>query len=482
MNKRQTTRGADIGSDSLLAAYHLLIETVVESVDDDELLQRALAVIAAIPWPWTHRYFAACVPGPNAAALRLAAFVAGPGVTAPHCDGVETTACLCGLALVRHERLIRIDAARKTVRSPCACADSGIHLVLPLAARGRVLGMLHIALEPGRTPGEQEQSFLVLVATLLGAELDRRRSEQGHDRLEMQFLQRRRWRRSAVWPAAAHDFNNILTAITSYADLGLLKLPRARPLRRNFEEILEASDRAALLTQQLLAFSHRQPLAPRVIDVGELLGGLGKPLRRLLGADVELSLRSDPGAARILADPSLIEQLVINLALGARDALPRGGKVRIEAADVELDAAFALAHPLGGAGRHLCLVFGVEGPGCLRRRCGRSAPGQGGPHPEHARSGRRSDIIRQSGDTLTCMRPRRRCRDPHLLSGRGPGRRAERRSAGADHLPRGSERSCSPDDDSCASSSPRSCATWVHVLEACDGRAAQDLADRHVGP
>ena len=99
------------------------------------------------------------------------------------------------------------------------------------------------------------------VATLLGAELHRRRNEREHDRLEMQFLQAQKM--EAVGRLAggvAHDFNNILTAITSYADLGLLKLPEESPLRRNFNEILAAADRATLLTQQLLAFSRRQVL------------------------------------------------------------------------------------------------------------------------------------------------------------------------------------------------------------------------------
>jgi CheY-like chemotaxis protein len=163
----------------------------------------------------------------------------------------------------------------------------------------------------------------------------------------------------------AHDFNNILTAITNYADLGLLKLPAQSPLRRNFEEIIAASDRAALLTQQLLAFSRRQVLSPRIIDVNAVIAELGKTLRRMLGADTELSIVAEAGPARIMADPVLIEQLILNLAVGARDAMPQGGAIDIATTSVELDSSFTLSHPAVAPGSYVCLAIGARGPGMI---------------------------------------------------------------------------------------------------------------------
>lgn len=364
MNQIPGPRDNRVDSDALLAAYQLLIETTVESEGDDVMLQRALVILASIPWLTPHRFFSVLLPSTDASALRLVASVGGPDAVPPPCDDVCSTSCLCGRALVRPERLLWVDAAAEPQRPRCDPRGSGIHLILPLSARGRVLGVLHALIESSAPPGKSEQAFLVQVATLLGAELRRHRSERDHDRLEMQFLQAQKI--EAVGRLAggvAHDFNNILTAITNYADLGLLKLPAESPLRRNFDEIIAATDRAALLTQQLLAFSRRQVLTPRVIDVNAVIAELGKALRRLLGADIALSITTDPALARIVADAALIEQLIINLAMNARDALPRGGTISLATANAEFDVAYTLSHPAVAPGTYGCLALTLNGPG-----------------------------------------------------------------------------------------------------------------------
>ncbi len=364
MDRTPAHGDADIGSDALLAAYQLLIETTVESGADDQLLQRALAVVAAIRWPSSHRFFSAFLPAADASSLRLAALVTSPGVPSPPCADLTAAACICGRALIAPGRLLCVAAKSEAALAPCDVSGTGTHLVLPLAARGRILGVLHALIEADQPPGEHERSFLIQVATLLGAELHRRHSEREHDRLEMQFLQAQKM--DAVGRLAggvAHDFNNILTAITSYADLGLLKLPAQSPLCHNFEQIIAASDRAALLTQQLLAFSRRQVLAPRVIDVNIVIAELLKPLRRLLGVDMELSVNIDPSPTRILADPALIEQMIINLMVCVRDALPRGGAVTLETATTRFDAEYTISHPAVAPGKYVCTTIGARGSG-----------------------------------------------------------------------------------------------------------------------
>jgi len=401
MDRTQTAGVASFGSDALLAAYQLLIETTVESSTDDVLLQRALAVVVAVPWPSPHRFFSACLLTPDGSSLRQAAIVSACGVPPPPCAGPAAATCLCGQGLIHPERLLCVTAAPGSEPPPCDPTGMGTHLILPLAARGRVWGILHALSESAQPPGRLEQSFLVQVATLLGAELHRRRSEREHDRLEMQFLQAQKI--EAVGRLAggvAHDFNNILTAITNYADLGLLKLPAESPLRRNFEEIITASDRAALLTQQLLAFSRRQVLTPRVIDVNTVIAGLEKTLRRLLGADIELAIRTDSGLARIMADPALIEQLIINLAVGARDAMPQGGAITIATANTAFDATYTLSHPAVAPGPQMCLAVSARGPGLAADYL--DALGEPGRAPE-PHTGMTlgpaaiNDIIRQGG-------------------------------------------------------------------------------------
>jgi PAS domain S-box-containing protein len=139
----------------------------------------------------------------------------------------------------------------------------------------------------------------------------------------------------------AHDFNNLLTAINGYSELALRQVDTGSPLRSPLEEVQRAGQRAADLTRQLLAFSRRQVLQPKVLDLNALIAGTEKMLRRLIGEDVELAVAASPRLGRVFADPGQLEQVVMNLVLNARDAMPEGGTITIETADVELPPAAA---------------------------------------------------------------------------------------------------------------------------------------------
>jgi len=134
----------------------------------------------------------------------------------------------------------------------------------------------------------------------------------------------------------AHDFNNLLTAIMGYSQLALMELKEGDPLHHNIEEISKAADRAASLTRQLLAFSRRQVLQPRVVDLNVILSDVERMLRRLIGEDVQLETRPDPALGRVRADAGQLEQVLLNLAVNARDAMPTGGRLEISTANVEL--------------------------------------------------------------------------------------------------------------------------------------------------
>ncbi len=134
----------------------------------------------------------------------------------------------------------------------------------------------------------------------------------------------------------AHDFNNMLTAINGHGEMLLDALPAGSPLHRDAEEILRAGKRAADLTRQLLAFSRKQVLQPRSLDLNEIVRGIESMLRRLLGEHIAFVTRPAPGLAPVLADPGQIEQIVLNLAVNARDAMPDGGTIELATANVEI--------------------------------------------------------------------------------------------------------------------------------------------------
>ncbi|MBL0350586.1 MAG: response regulator [Elusimicrobia bacterium] len=134
----------------------------------------------------------------------------------------------------------------------------------------------------------------------------------------------------------AHDFNNLLTAITGYSDLLLRSLDRMDPRRADVEEIKETAARAATLTQQLLAFSRRQITQPTVLDLNHVVSNLEKMLRRLIGEDIQLKTVLAPNIHRVRADLGQMEQIIINLGVNSRDAMPEGGKLAIETSNVEI--------------------------------------------------------------------------------------------------------------------------------------------------
>jgi len=161
----------------------------------------------------------------------------------------------------------------------------------------------------------------------------------------------------------AHDFNNLLTAILGYCNLLSEDLPADSHMRSDVEEIRKAGDRAAALTRQLLAFSRRQMLQPQPVDVGVLVAQMEKMIKRLAGADIHLTMKLDDGVPNVKADPSSIEQIVINLAVNARDAMPEGGSLTIGTSLQELDESFAALHPGAIAGRYVSLEVSDTGAG-----------------------------------------------------------------------------------------------------------------------
>jgi PAS domain S-box-containing protein len=161
----------------------------------------------------------------------------------------------------------------------------------------------------------------------------------------------------------AHDFNNLLTAIRGYASLALGSVGPEDEVRSDLEQIEQAADRAAGLTRQLLAFARRTVLQPELIDLGGIVHGLEPMLTRLLGEDVVLVTATPPSRGLVLADPSQMGAVIVNLALNARDAMPDGGTLTIETADVELDHEFVRQVPSATAGPNAMLSVTDTGTG-----------------------------------------------------------------------------------------------------------------------
>jgi PAS domain S-box-containing protein len=188
--------------------------------------------------------------------------------------------------------------------------------------------------------------------------------EESMHKLEEQFRQAQRM--EAVGRLAggvAHDFNNFLTAIVGYTELLATGLGSGSHLHENVEEILKAAGCAASLTRQLLALSRRQILEPKLLDLNGVVENMRNILRRLVGEDVALATLLEPGLGCVRGDAGQIEQVILNLAVNARDAMPRGGNLTIETRSVDLDGEYALEHIGVRPGRHVLLAVSDTGIG-----------------------------------------------------------------------------------------------------------------------
>jgi len=186
----------------------------------------------------------------------------------------------------------------------------------------------------------------------------------GWKHLEMQFLQSQKMETVGhLAGGIAHDLNNLFTILSGYSQLSLLEVGEDHPLRENLEEIRRTTERAAQLTHQLLAISRRQVLDMRVINLNQLLKGLETMLRRIIGEDIELILDLKPDLGKVEADPGQTEQVILNLVVNARDAMPRGGKLIIETRNAELDEDYASSHFNVKPGRYILLAVTDTGSG-----------------------------------------------------------------------------------------------------------------------
>lgn len=190
------------------------------------------------------------------------------------------------------------------------------------------------------------------------------KNEQQRQRLEDELRQTQKMEAMGrLAGGVAHDFNNLLTVIKGHSDLLAERLNPADPISGSCQQIRKATDRAASLTRQLLAFSRKQVLQPRVLDLNELIAEMSKLLRRLIREDIEFNVRLGESLGRVKADPGQIEQVLMNLTVNACDAMPQGGRLTVETRNVAADEDYARTHSPVEAGRYVLLAVTDTGHG-----------------------------------------------------------------------------------------------------------------------
>jgi two-component system, cell cycle sensor histidine kinase and response regulator CckA len=234
----------------------------------------------------------------------------------------------------------------------------------PIRSAAGITGVAEFFSSELREPDPDLLEMTAALGSQVGEFIERKSAEEALRRSEEQL--RHAQKMEAVGRLAggvAHDFNNVLTAIFGYADLIAEDFPLDSPVRRDLEEIRKAAQRASALTRQLLAFSRQQVLEPVVLSVNDLVEDIDKMLQRLVGEDVELRVKLPPDVGNVRTDPGQLQQVIMNLVVNARDAMPTGGKLLIETANADLTEQYAEAHQPVSPGRYVLLAVSDTGSG-----------------------------------------------------------------------------------------------------------------------
>jgi PAS domain S-box-containing protein len=238
-------------------------------------------------------------------------------------------------------------------------------IVVPIVSSGEVVGAFGFdAIKSEKVWSDDIINLLKIVGEIFVNALERKRMEDALRVSEAQFRQAQKM--EAVGQLAggvAHDFNNLLTVISGNTELMTLGLGEYDPLRKNLEEVQKATDRAANLVKQLLAFSRKQALEPRVVALNDVIADMRKMLQRLIGEDIELTFRPSTDLWNVKVDSAQFQQVLVNLAVNARDAMPNGGNIRLETRNVELTQEFAEQYEYVKPGKYILASFSDSGVG-----------------------------------------------------------------------------------------------------------------------
>jgi signal transduction histidine kinase/CheY-like chemotaxis protein len=364
-------------------------------------------------------------------------------------------------------------------------------LLVPLATKEGLRGVLALGPKMSELPYSSEDCQLLMsVAWQAGFAVENIRLFELEREKEEQLLQSQKMQ--AVGQLAggvAHDFNNLLTAINGYSDLALRRMPEGAPMRRNFEEIRKAGERAAGLTRQLLAFSRKQVLQPKVFNLNTVVAEMEKMLQRLIGEDVNLLTVLDPDLGQIKADPGQVEQVVMNLAVNARDAMLGGGRLTIQTSRVHLDSEYARHHLKVQPGHYAMLAVSDTG-------CGMDAETRARifePFFTTKEKGKGTGlglstvygVVQQSGGQVWVYSEvgRGTTFKIYLPLVEQPAEATLKASGGAENLPRGTETVLLVEDEDLVRRMTREMleAVGYDVIEARNGIEALDAAADHAG-
>jgi PAS domain S-box-containing protein len=352
-------------------AINQILSESLEDISLELMLQKALNIILTIPWLSFESIGSIHLTENESGLLAMKAQYNLHKQLRTLCAHLPFGKCLCGRAALTQQ----IQFAGCTDERHEICYDGMIshgHYIVPIVFGKKTLGVLNIYLKEGHIRSQQEEEFLRTVADTLAGIIIRKHSEGEKEKLHAQLLQSQKM--EAVGQLAggiSHDFNNILTAMTGYAHILKMKMSEDDPRRKYTDNLLSLSDRAANLIQSLLAFSRKQISNPRPVNINEVIRTVEKLLLRLIGEDIRVEKELTENNLVVMADVGQLEQVLMNLATNARDAMPAGGLLSIRTDPFDINHEFIKEHGFGEEARYALISVTDTGAGMDRETSGK---------------------------------------------------------------------------------------------------------------
>jgi PAS domain S-box-containing protein len=340
-----------------------LLQISLENISLNEILDRTLQLILSIPWLTFESKGAIYLAKEATDNLIMVAQKSLDEFTLKTCSIVPCGTCLCGRAATKQEiEFGSIIDDRHEIRYE-GMAPHG-HYCVPIVFSGKTLGLINIYLKEGHLEDTTEEEFLSAVANCLAGIIKHKRTEDEKEKMRTQLYQSQKMESiGRMASGIAHDFNNMLTAIIGFASLLEMNTGSEDPSRAYLDQIISASHKAAQLAQGLLAFSRKQVLDPKPVNLNEIITNVQKILSRVIADDIELKISLNDEDLTIMVDVVQLEQVLINLATNARDAMPRGGTFYIETDIAELDETYIKNHGYGKPGKYALFSVTDSGAG-----------------------------------------------------------------------------------------------------------------------
>ena len=345
-----------------LRLINSLLMIGVKNISLEEKLMYSIKKILSTPWlSFTPKGGIFIAENDNR--LKLIAHINFPESQIKTCSDIPFGKCLCGRTAERG--LIEY--------SQCSLDNHEIqyedfkphgHYCVPIKLEGKILGIIILYLKESHKKDRHEVEFLQTVANTLAGIIISKIEDDEKQKLHLQLLQSQKMESiGRMAGGVAHDFNNMLSVIIGSSELSMEKLPEGHPVREELESIKQAGEKAAISTRQLLAFSRRQILEMKVVNLNSIIEKVGILLRRIIGEDILIEIKNKEPVKNIFADPFQIEQILMNLAVNAKDAMNGGGSLIIETQNIDFSEEYIVGAVHIEQGEYVMLSVSDTGVG-----------------------------------------------------------------------------------------------------------------------